>query len=122
MSRQSKANPARYTQRGRLTQDDAARELRKQSSIGSPHTWQPVNTEKEPWRAMAGDVVGDSETPADSEPMVASSSRVEKRPVSRVTRKKTATKAAPSTAKAKAAKTKSFSSRQVRNWWVQLLM
>ena len=44
MSRQNKVNPGRYTQRGRLTQDDAARELRKQSSIGSPHTWQPVNT------------------------------------------------------------------------------
>jgi hypothetical protein len=42
MSRQNKVNPGMYTQRGRLTQDDAARELRKQASIGSQHTWQPV--------------------------------------------------------------------------------
>ena len=42
MSRQNKVNPGMYTQRGRLTQDDAARELRKQSAIGSQNTWQPV--------------------------------------------------------------------------------
>ena len=42
MSRQNKVNPAHYTQRGRLTQDDAARELARQRSIGSQHTWQPV--------------------------------------------------------------------------------
>ena len=48
MSRQNKVNPGMYTQRGRLTQDDAARELRKQSAFGSPHTWQPVNTRKPP--------------------------------------------------------------------------
>ena len=48
MSRQNKVNPGTYTQRGRLTQDDAARELRKQSAVGSQHTWQPVNTRKKP--------------------------------------------------------------------------
>ena len=48
MSRQNKVNPGMYTQRGRLTQDDAARELRKQSAIGSPHTWQPVQRDKMP--------------------------------------------------------------------------
>ena len=42
MSRQNKVNPGMYTQRGRLTQDDVAREWRKQSALGSPHTWQPV--------------------------------------------------------------------------------
>jgi hypothetical protein len=42
MSRQNKVNPGMYTQRGRLTQDDAAREISKQRSIGSEHTWQPV--------------------------------------------------------------------------------
>ena len=41
MSRQNKVNPGMYTQRGRLTQDDAARELKRQRSIGSEHTWQP---------------------------------------------------------------------------------
>ena len=30
MSRQNKVNPGMYTQRGRLTQDDAAREMKKQ--------------------------------------------------------------------------------------------
>jgi len=42
MSRQNKVNPGQYTQRGRLTQDDAAREMARQRSIGSQHTWQPV--------------------------------------------------------------------------------
>ena len=55
MSRQNKVNPGMSTQRGRLTQDDAARELRKQSAIGSPHTWQPVNTKARPWLAAAGE-------------------------------------------------------------------
>jgi hypothetical protein len=37
-----------YTQRGRLTQDDAAREIAKQRSVGSEHTWQPVQRDQEP--------------------------------------------------------------------------
>jgi hypothetical protein len=37
-----------YTQRGRLTQDDAAREIAKQRSVGSEHTWQPVQRDAEP--------------------------------------------------------------------------
>ncbi len=48
MSRQNKVNPGMYTQRGRLTQDDAARELAKQRSIGSEHTWQPVKRDARP--------------------------------------------------------------------------
>jgi hypothetical protein len=48
MSRQNKVNPGMYTQRGRLTQDDAARELAKQRNVGSPHTWQPVQRNKMP--------------------------------------------------------------------------
>jgi hypothetical protein len=48
MSRQNKVNPGMYTQRGRLTQDDAARELAKQRNVGSPHTWQPVQRDKMP--------------------------------------------------------------------------
>ena len=42
MSKQNKVNPAHYTQRGRLTQDDAARELARQRSVLSQHTWPPV--------------------------------------------------------------------------------
>jgi hypothetical protein len=37
-----------YTQRGRLAQDDAAREIAKQRSVGSEHTWQPVQRDQEP--------------------------------------------------------------------------
>jgi hypothetical protein len=48
MSRQNKVNPGMYTQRGRLTQDDAARELKQQRSIGSQHTWQPVQKDQMP--------------------------------------------------------------------------
>ena len=48
MSRHNKVNPGMYTQRGRLTQDDAARELAKQRSIGSEHTWQPVKRDAKP--------------------------------------------------------------------------
>ena len=53
MSRQNKVNPGTYTQRGRLTQDDAARELRKQSAIASLHTSQPVHTKTRPRLAPA---------------------------------------------------------------------
>lgn len=40
MSRQNKVNPGMYTQRGRLTQDDAARELRRQREVGAPHAFE----------------------------------------------------------------------------------
>lgn len=36
MSRVNKVNPGQYTQAGRLTQDEAARELKKQRDAGSP--------------------------------------------------------------------------------------
>ena len=48
MSRQNKVNPGQYTQRGRLTPDDAARELKRQRSMGSEHTWQPVQKDQMP--------------------------------------------------------------------------
>ena len=108
MSRQNKVNPGRYTQRGRLTQDDAARELRKQSATGSPHTWQPVNTKTRRRLAPAGD----AEMSADNETMVETSPRVEARPASRVRTNVTAIKAAPSTAKAKAATPKTVRTRK----------
>jgi len=112
MSRQNKVNPGMYTQRGRLTQDDAAREVRKQSAIGSPYTWQSVNTTTRPRRAPAGDAARDTERSADNETMVETSPQVETRPASRVTRNTTATKAAPSNAKAKAAKAKTARTRK----------
>ena len=36
MSKENKVNPGQYTQRGRLTQDEAARELAKQRETASP--------------------------------------------------------------------------------------
>ena len=55
MSRQNKVNPGMYTQRGRLTQDDAARELKQQRSIGSEHTWQPSKKDHFPRLASSND-------------------------------------------------------------------
>ena len=109
MSRQNKVNPGMYTQRGRLTQDDAARELRKQSAIGSPHTWQPVNTKRRPWLPLAA---RDTERSADNETKVETPPHVQTRPASRVTRTMTATKAAPSNARAKATKAKTARTRK----------
>ena len=106
MSRQNKVNPGMYTQRGRLSQDDAARELRKQSTVASPHTWQPVHTRTRQSLAPTGDATRDTERSADNETMVDTSPQVKPRPKSRVPRKMTATKAAPSKAKAKAVKAK----------------
>ena len=103
MSRQNKVNPGRYTQRGRLTHDDAARELRKQSATGSPHTAQPVNTKTRRRLASAVDAARDTERTADNETMVETTPQVQTRPVARVTRNMTATKVAPSNAKAQAA-------------------
>jgi hypothetical protein len=48
-----------YTQRGRLTQDDAAREIAKQRSVGSEHTWQPVQRDQQP--RQTPDAEGDEE-------------------------------------------------------------
>jgi hypothetical protein len=95
-----------YTQRGRLTQDDAARELRKQSTVGSQHTWQPVNTKTKPRLEPAGGAARHTERSADNETIVETSSQVESRRAPRVTRNRTAAKAAPSNAEAKAAKAK----------------
>jgi hypothetical protein len=112
MSRQNKVNPGRYTQRGRLTQDDAARELRKQSLMASPNTWQPVDTRTGPLQAPAGDATRQSEASPDKGTMAEASPKVERRPASRVTRKKRVTKSAPSIAGAKAAKAKRTTTRK----------
>ena len=111
MSRQNKVNPGMYTQRGRLTQDDAARELRKQRAIGSEHTWQPANTKAPPRPAAHGDANREPERAADNESMVETSPRVETRSARRVTRN-TSTKAAPSNTTAKAAKAETPATRK----------
>ena len=109
MSRQNKVNPGMYTQRGRLTQDDASRELRKQSAIRSPHTWQPVNTRTGPRLGPAGDAAREAERSADSQEV--ETPEVETRPPRRVTRNITATQATPAGTRAKAAKAKSATTR-----------
>jgi hypothetical protein len=101
MSRQNKVNPGTYTQRGRLTQDDAARELRKQNALGSSHTWQPVTKNAMLLPTQPGDAGRGTESGADDAGREETSPTVETRPASRVANKKTATKAAP----AKPAKT-----------------
>jgi len=111
MSRQNKVNPGMYTQRGRLTQDDAARELRKQSAIGSPHTWQPVNTKARPWLTAAGGAARETERSADNDTTAEASPQIESRPASRVT-KTTPTTSAPTVAKANAAKAKTARTRK----------
>ena len=111
MSRQNKVNPGTYTQRGRLTQDDAARELRKQSAIGSARTWPPVNTTTRERLTPAGAAARDRQRSADNDAMVETSPQVESRPASRVT-KTTPTKSAPTVAKANAAKAKTARTRK----------
>ena len=111
MSRQNKVNPGTYTQRGRLSQDDAARELRKQSAIGSPHTWQPVNTKARPWLTAAGGAARETERSADNDTTAEASPQIESRPASRVT-KTTPTTSAPTVAKANAAKAKTARTRK----------
>ena len=59
MSRQNKVNPGMYTQRGRLTQDDAARELKRQREVGSQHTWQPVQRDAQPRPKSNGEGAAD---------------------------------------------------------------
>jgi hypothetical protein len=95
MSRQNKVNPGMYTQRGRLTQDDAARELAKQRAIGSEHTWQPMRRDARPQldsNAEGGD--DDAETAEPDEPA--------RKPPARVTAKAKPAAKAKTRPKAKA--------------------
>jgi len=86
MSRHNKVNPGMYTQRGRLTQDDAARELAKQRNVGSPHTWQPVQRDKMPAmnKAQAQNEAEDDEQGAQpAEPVEVTPARVKAKKASR---------------------------------------
>jgi hypothetical protein len=100
------------SRQNKVTQDDTARELRKQNAVGSPHTWQPVNTKMRPQLVPAGDAARDTERPAGNETMVVTSPQVQTRPASPVTSNTTATNAAPSNAKAKAVKAKTAGTRK----------
>ena len=104
MSRQNKVNPGMYTQRGRLTQDDAARELRKQSSIGSQNIWQPMKKNAMPHFGPADASKRDAETSEDNADLDATPVAAETQTVSRATKRDTARKAAPVKARTKASK------------------
>ena len=105
MSRQNKVNPGMYTQRGRLTQDDAARELKRQRVIGSQHTWQPVKKDQRP-RPVATDDDPDSatETTEDTGEAAAMPSQTEAAPKQVNAKSDNAKTANRQTAKAKAAR------------------
>ncbi len=104
MSRQNKVNPGMYTQRGRLTQDDAARELTRQRSIGSEHTWQP--SKKDHFPALGAETSGDNES-EETTPTA-----VNAKPASRVTRAPAQKKAAPAKPAAKRAAAKTVRRRK----------
>ena len=109
MSRQNKVNPGMYTQRGRLTQDDAARELRKQRSAGSQHTWQPVKKDQLPRLESKASAEG-TETTEDE-------GTSEETPISAKTRaasRATTEKMAPVKAKAKSSKARSAKTGQAQ--------
>ena len=107
MSRQNKVNPGMYTQRGRLSQDDAAREIAKQRSTGSEHTWQPVQRDQEP--QLTSESAGEEE----DAPIAARDESVEKTPArvaakpraKKTAARKTAKASAKSTVRAKAKRT-----------------
>jgi hypothetical protein len=104
MSRQNKVNPGMYTQRGRLTQDDAARELRKQREVGSQHTWQPVKKDQFP-RFESKQEKSDegTETSGDTQGQQATTSS-DNVPTKRVMKKTAAKSPAMAKTKAKAKK------------------
>ena len=114
MSRQNKVNPGMYTQRGRLTQDDAARELKRQRSIGSEHTWQPSKKDHFPrlasnsqHAALGAETSGDNESEGATPSAVAKpTARVTSAPAKAKQSKTAKSMAGKNTAgKAKAAKT-----------------
>lgn len=55
MSKYNKVNPGIYTQRGRLTPDEAARERRKQGETSPARTAQPMNGRAKPASAPTGE-------------------------------------------------------------------
>ena len=109
MSRQNKVNPGMYTQRGRLTQDDAARELRKQASIGSQSTWQPVQKDARPRPTSNGEDAnrGAKMTSQDNETLEATPVKAK----AKATKPKAATK---TSAIAKTGKTKTSQSKSAK--------
>jgi hypothetical protein len=97
MSKYNKVNPGIYTQRGRLTPDDTARELRKQRALRPARTWQTEAARTGPPSAAARDAESEAKTPAG-----------------RPTRKATPGSASPASGGAKAATGKKSATKPPR--------
>lgn len=70
MSRQNKVNPGQYTQRGRLTQDDAAREMmRQRTSIASQNQEQRGASKDDPWAAANAAATHDEPAEREEQPV-----------------------------------------------------
>ena len=68
MSRQNKVNPGTYTQAGRLSPDDSAREMTKQREAASPASQDGKAQPRKPAapRVTEKDKADDEEEPEDS--------------------------------------------------------
>ena len=64
MSKQNKVNPGQYTQAGRLTPDDTARELAKQREMGSPAK---TDGKAQPHRAAPSSVTDEDNTDVEEQ-------------------------------------------------------
>jgi hypothetical protein len=64
MSKHNKQNRDAYTQAGRLTPDEAAREVKKQREVGSPSR---TDGKPQPHRAAPSSVTGEDKTDVEEE-------------------------------------------------------
>jgi hypothetical protein len=85
MSRHNKVNKDHYVQRGRLTPDEAARELAKMRQVGSQHTWQPSKKNDRPL-LESKDPADGTETTEDKDSEEQTSPDIESRPSARATK------------------------------------
>ncbi len=116
MSRQNKVNPGMYTQRGRLTQDDAARELQRQRSIGSQHTWQPVQKDARPRPESKDDPSGGAKlTSEDNTTLEATPVKVKAKAPKATTKATTAKRTAANSSNGKAKTSKATSARPAKS-------
>lgn len=105
MSRHNKVNKDHYVQRGRLTPDDAARELQKMRQVGSRHTWQPVKKNQLPRFESNHETRGSgTETTEDNGSSEETSTSAKSRAASRETARNMASlRSGPKSTKAKSA-------------------
>ena len=108
MSRHNKVNKDHYVQRGRLTPDEAARELAKMRQVKSQHTWQPTKKDALP-RRESKDPADGTETTEDNDSKEVTSPEVESTPAPQAakgsTERKKAVKSKAKTSKLQGSKT-----------------